>query len=41
MKNEKNELKELKHETDPFYRKVFYVVFFVCLVYIFYIFLKG
>lgn len=39
--NRHEELMELKHEGDPLYRKVFYIVFAVCSVYLALIFIRG
>lgn len=41
MKKENEEIMELKHEADPLYKKIFYIVFIVCIVYLALIFLKS
>ncbi|MCX8029993.1 MAG: hypothetical protein N3A59_00240 [Thermodesulfovibrionales bacterium] len=41
MKDHQEELMELKHEADPFYKKIFFIIFAICAVYLAFIFLKS
>ena len=41
MKKEKEELMELKHDPEPGYRPIFYIVFAIAVLYLGIIFLSG
>jgi len=41
MKEENKELMELKHEGDPLYIKVFFIVLGILSIYLAFIFLRG
>ncbi len=41
MKKENEEIMELSHEADPFYRKVFYIVLGTLSAYLAFIFIRS
>ncbi len=41
MKEEHEELMELKHDPDPYYKKAFPIVFIIFAVYLAFIFLRS
>ncbi|MDP6685447.1 MAG: hypothetical protein QGI05_00685 [Candidatus Omnitrophota bacterium] len=41
MKKEKEEVMELKHDPEPGYRTIFYIVFPIAVLYLGIIFLSG